>query len=75
MRRLLKPTTPEEWSVLVWTAIGALVLVGGVNLYCSFQVRPDDLVGVTKFRRGAVGGFGLAALTLLLRRAWLRWLG
>lgn len=70
-----KPTTPEQWTVLVWTAIGVFCLLGGVAFYCSFRVRPDDLVGIAKFRRLSFGFLGLAGFAWLARRVWLAWLG
>lgn len=70
-----KPTTPEQWTVLVWTAIGVFFLLGCVTLYCSFQLRPDDLAGISKFRRQSYGYFGYSAFIWIARRAWLAWLG
>jgi hypothetical protein len=63
-----QPTTPEQWQVIAWAAILALVGIASCGFYFSFHVPPERVAAAQSLRHLSISLLALASLIYVIKR-------
>lgn len=68
-----KPTTPEEWHVIAWTAVVVLAACGAVGFYCGATAPQEHAAVGEQIKSVGLLCWVLAGVTYGLKRL-VQWL-